>query len=289
MTLRRNSRILIGVPTLNGPERLNRLLFSIRHATDWSKVGPVKILVCDDGSDEGPFLGNRAVCATYQDLVQVAGLEYIAHHARRGIAAGWNTLCRHGHANWDIAVLLNDDVEVVRHWLEALVYSLDENPTIGMVGLNAYLSVTKGQVDTLHPGALEHVRYLQIDYHEAHLLHGNGRLLASQGSAFGFRKDVYDQVGGFDERYFCFYEELDFGVSALQYDYVHAMLSYPIIYHMGGATNAVPTNLDARARMEQSRKAFEEKWGRTPEAIHASRPHRAPGFKEWNTQVANWY
>jgi len=285
----RATKVLIGIPTLNGPDRLNRLLFSIRHHTDWSKLGPCKLLVCDDGSREPAFHENRVVCGEYGDLRDKAGLEYIAHNARRGIAAGWNTLCRHGHADWDVAVLLNDDVEVVRHWLEATVYSLVRNPALGMVGLNAYLSVTKGQVDMLHPGALEHVRHLQIDYHEAKLESANGTLLASHGSAFGFRKDAYEKVGGFDERYFCFYEELDFGVSARTHGLVHAMLRYPIIYHMGGATNSLPSNLDARARMDESRRKFEDKWGGSPNALRERLAPQSFVWNEWNTQIANWY
>jgi len=282
------TRVLIGIPTLNGPDRLNRLLFSLRHHTDWTKFASVKLLVCDDGSREKAFEENRSVCAQYPDLVEKARLEYIAHHARRGIAAGWNTLCRHGHAEWDVAILLNDDVEVVRHWLETVVYSLVENPVLGMVGLNAYLSVTKGQVDTLHPAALEHVRNLQIDYHEAALLTAGGTLLASHGSAFGFRRDVYDKVGGFDERYFCFYEELDFGVACKGHGLIHAMLSYPIIYHMGGATNSIPSNLDARARMNESRVKFEQKWLATASELRRRIEPRAELLREWNTQIENW-
>ena len=124
---------------------------------------------------------------------------------------------------------------------------------------------------------------LRVDYHEARLLEGGGKLLTSLGSCFAFRRDVYDAVGGFDERYRCFYEEVDFGLALRHSGYVHYMASHPIIFHMGGATTSDPKNVDAATEMMRSKQFFHEKWGASPEEIR-KRYAKERSVREWNTQ-----
>ncbi len=286
------TRVLLGVPTLNGPARLKRLLESVRQAP-WPSRLAVKMLVCDDGSTPENLAENkRLVTTVYQDLHARCATELLMPGGRNGIARTWNLLCRHS-PDWEVGLLLNDDVELARHAIEAVVYTLEENERAGMVGLNSYVSLTREQHKSVYPaGRLEHEVFPRIDYVESQMLSGSGNLLASNGPAFGFRRAVYEYAGGFDERYFVFYEELDFGVTLRRLGFEHFMLSYPILYHMGGATNSVPSNLDARARMEESAAKFHEKWGKTPGELReefwrlAKRDDRP--LREWNTHIENW-
>jgi GT2 family glycosyltransferase len=270
-------KVTVGIPTLNGPDRLRRCLRSIAECTDWSAFGPgnVKVLICDDGSTPENLEANKHVLHEAERLRQVSGAEMIMSPTRDGIAKSWNKLVRHQAC--DVAALLNDDIEVVEHWLDVLVYSVMENPQAGMIGLNSYVGVIKGQVPPP----------LRVDYCESHLLSGGGRLVSSQGPIFAFRRDVYDLVGGFDERYFVFYEECDFGVALRQKGYVHYMADYPRVYHMGGATNSEPKNLDAASQIAASREKFRQKWGRSFEQIRQEYGP-APTAREWNTQINNW-
>lgn len=285
--------VLVGVPTLNGSGLLRRCLQSIQSCTDFGRVrrqiGPVKIVVCDDGSREDELLHTRHVVHEENSRLQEAcGLELLENGGRRGIASSWNRLVRAAPA--DVVVLLNDDVEVVEWWLDVLCYSALENWQIGMVALNAYMGLTKGQHRALHLDAPAHAAVPRVDYREARLLCGGGVLLSSSGYAFAFRRDLFDLVGGFDERYFCFYEELDFGVALRMAGYRHAIASWPIVYHMGGATNSDGRNLDAKVEMEKSRKVFREKWGASPGELRsrfeAEEPRTWQPLWEWNTSLA---
>lgn len=282
--------VLIGVPTLNGADRLHRCLGSIADSTDFDRFRNVKVVVCDDCSTESESAAIEHVVRENRHLIQRAGLSLIRNDARSGIATSWNRLVRHADA--DICALLNDDVEVVTHWLQALAYSLDRNRHTGMVGLNTYVSVSKGQVEHGPAATLRiepHAYRPRIDYQEAKLL-GGGDLLCSYGSAFAFRRSAFDEIGGFDERYFCFYEEVDFGVSLRMRGYSNYMLSYPIGYHLGGATNSEPANLDAKAHMDRSRALFNEKWSVQGLGELRARLVRReePVLHEWNTQIGNW-
>jgi len=280
---------IVGIPTLNGSHRLRRLLASIRTHTDFARHPGLKLVVCDDGSAQDQVDGNAQAILEETVLREKVGLELIKHDARRGIARSWNDLTRSGTQN--IVVLLNDDIEVVDHWLDALVYTLERNTRLGMVGLNSYVNITKQGFEELHPGKPYHIRKPRIDYREAKLLSGGGYLLSSQGCAFGFTREAFDSVEGFDERFFCFYEEVDFGIRLRMQGRPNYILSYPIIFHEGGATTSNPHNMDASHHMERSRQLFYEKWGRGLEEIRQDFMRTPPEnrvFDEWNTQIHNW-
>jgi GT2 family glycosyltransferase len=276
-------KVTVGIPTLNGHERLRRCLWSIEECT--TRDENVRVVVCDDGSAEAELQKNRDVLWSF--LGKIPSLEMLENGERRGIAKSWNRLARH-YPDADVVVLMNDDIEVVKDWLDVLVYSVMQNKTAGMVGLNSYYALTKHQHSLLFPeNTLPHVRIPLIDYREAHLMSGGGKLVSSQGPIFALRKSAFDEVGGFDERYFCFFEEVDLGVRLRQKGYYHYMADYPICYHMGGATNSDPKNLDAKAEIANSRAKFLEKWGKTLGEIR-NEYGPAPAAVEWNSQLKNW-
>lgn len=273
-------KVLIGIPTLNGPERLRRCLNSITKYTNFS-LFDIRVLVADDGSSDENLKINKDIIHHSAKSIPV---EMLFGHGRTGIAATWNRLSRHTQEWSNIIVLINDDIEVVEDWLDVIVFSLTENPQIGMLGLNTYCGVTAGQVGEKP----------RIDYHESRLMIGNGMLLSSHGPIFAFRRELYDEVGGFDERYFCFYEEVDFGVSLRRKGYIHCMASYPLCFHMGGATNSEITNLDASKCLKESRAKFFEKWGKSLNEIRdefkIDDQHPSLAFikREWCSQFKNW-
>lgn len=255
-------RYLIGVPTLNGPDRLQRCLSAVFAHTDLSDA---VVLVADDGSSAQCLEANRSVVDRYGVEMLMSG--------RLGVAAQWNRLVRHVGA--DVPVLVNDDVEVVPDWLDVLVFSVEENLHAGMVSLNCRVGGVKPPVEP----------FLPLDYHEACLMSGGGRLLSAGGACFAFRREAFEQVGGFDERFFLFYEEVDFGCSLRQAGYYHYIASYPNPYHLVGATTST---LDAHVYLRESRMKFREKWGGMPDEVRArfardSAP--APACVEWNSQM----
>jgi GT2 family glycosyltransferase len=264
-----NPEILIGIPTLNGPERLSRCLNAIHKYTPLEAMKAM-VLVSDDCSYEVNLEANKRVCNNFR-------IEMLMAQTRIGVAQQWNRLVKHTHA--PTVILMNDDVEIVSDWLEALAFSVRMNPHAGMVGLKAYEGVNTNNFNPPKPAS----------YNEAVMERGHG-MLASTGFLFGFSRANFDEVGGFDEEYFAFFEEVDFGIRLLERNHPSYMLSYPIVLHQGGATTSDKRNIDAQKVFEASKKRFLVK--------HWSYQHRReqlidprigyPALVQWNTMLKTW-
>lgn len=261
-------KTLIGIPTLNGPDRLKRALFAVHEFTDMKDV---QVLVSDDCSNQNNLEWNKTWCGRF-------GVSMLMTEQRLGIAKQWNRIVRHV-PDANIVALINDDIEVVPHWLDVLRFTLEHNPEISMVGLRCETGVTASRGS----------RAVNIDYVESRLFDGSGSLLSSGGACFAFRRTDWEMVGGFDERFFCFYEELDFGVQLGLRNKQSVIAEYPVVYHMGGAT--IGANSDAGAILTESRAKFWEKYALTLDQLRAQFFEKFKGrsrFVEWNSQRQNW-
>lgn len=260
------TRVLVGVPTLNGPSRLDRLLKSIRACTD---LAGVRVLVSDDCSTPENLKLNKDA------LYSVPGTEMLMSDRRLGITKQWNRIVRHV-PDAEIVVLLNDDIEVVDDWLDVLVFSLERNPHIGTVGLRTEFGVVAHEARPRR----------NIDYHESRIVDGGGTLLWSPGPCFAFRRSDWESVGGFDERYFMYYVDADFGVSLQYKNKVNCYADYPVIFHMGGATM---TDLNPTPAIAEGRQQFAAKWGMSFTELREGFGQR-PRFThvEWNSAWKKW-
>lgn len=267
MTESRKPEICVGIPTLNGPERLARCLEAVRRHTPMDALGAV-LFVSDDCSHEGNLDANKRVCSNY-------GVEMLMAQARLGVAEQWNRLTRHTDA--PVVVLMNDDVEVVPDWLQALAFTIKNNPHAGMVGLKAYQGVN----------SLNFTPPAVPSYNEAVMERGVG-MISATGFLFGFSRDKYEDIGGFDPGFFAFYEEIDFGVRLLAKGWPSYMLSYPVVVHQGGATTSDRKNIDAQRVIAESREKFKAKHGGIGPIREAMVEREWPRPVQWNTMLGTW-
>lgn len=265
----KDPEICIGIPTLNGPDRLIRCLSAIEKHTALGAFR-ARVIVSDDFSYERNLEDNKKICANF-------GVDLLFAPARIGVAQQWNRLTLHTQA--ELVVLMNDDVEVVQDWLEALAFSIRENPHVGMIGLKAYQGVNS---QNFTPPPIH-------SYNESVLERGIG-MVSTTGFLFGFERKKYDAVGGFDPNFFAFYEEIDFGVRLFSAGYPSYMLSYPIVIHQGGATTSDPKNIDARKVIDESRVKFKAKHGsiRTLRESMVEPKAGWPRPVQWNTMLKTW-
>lgn len=253
--------VLIGVPTYNGWKRVEVLLENLRQRTF---DVPHEIVVCDDSGRQDHRERVGAIC-------RAAGVKMIFNGKNSGVAASWNHLVQ--STDHEMAVLLNDDVLVAKDWLSYIAYAVMENPKVGSVSMNCLfieardaVEIVKGPDAKVVPlnvryvnGALiRNERFLEMPKEEDNY---PGRVMCPAGCAFGFRRETYEKVGGFDERYFAFYEETDFGVACAEAGMPAFTLSVPLDnYHIWSATFGSAPEIPAGQIMNQSRAKFVEKW-----------------------------
>lgn len=249
--------VIVGIITFNGAHRVGNLLTSIKKWSDYPEGYKVNIFIVDDGSHE--LRKNEMMWISQHFQVPV-----LFHRENEGISKSWNDICR--YTSSDFVVLLNDDVLVSQYWLTCMIYFLENNPHCGAAGWNFYYII-----DEDIPIILKADMPIAIhrDPFKKQLLLGTiqqkeepEQAMAAVGAFFGFRRRNYEMVGGFDERFISFYEEIDFGTMLARKGYPSYMLPYPLLYHQWGKTFAENADVLMPGKlMDSSRKAYIKKWG----------------------------
>jgi hypothetical protein len=196
------------VVSWNVKDALRACLASLRAAEGVE----AEIIVVDNASEDG----------TQELLREAPGLVVIQNEKNRGFAAAVNQGVARAQA--PAVVLANPDLEVFPDTLRRIAGALKEEGRIGALGgkvMNADGSIQRSvhrfpsfldqmivllKLRTLLSGTPPMRRYLAADFSY------DRRTEADQvlGALFAFRKEVFVQLGGFDERYFLWFEEVDF-------------------------------------------------------------------------------
>ena len=257
------AKITVGIPVYNRGSALVNLLQNLRQRTP-ADIDYEIVVVDDSGRPQHREIVLGA-CRQY-------GATFVPHEKNRGVAAGWNTIVKSGK-NSEFVVILNDDVFVAKDWLSYMTYALENNPKVGSFGMNCRF-IAKGDAAEIVKGPDAKVIPLNVHWRGSELIRNErflsmpveedgppGRVMAPTGCFFGFRREIYDLVGGFDERYFAFYEETEFGVACAYRGYPSFVLGVPDHnYHMWSASFGSAPEIDAGSIMARSRSAFVEKW-----------------------------
>lgn len=190
---------------------------------------------------------------------EIAGVVVVSSPVNRGYGGGCNLGA--SRARGDYVVLLNDDAVVEEGWLDALVGAATARPDAGAVaglvldmdgsvqsaGCIIWADGTTWVVDQLRlnrqlGGRMPH----RVDY--------------GSGASLLVRKDVWDELGGFDERYFpAYYEDADLCLRI--------------------AARGADVVLEPRSRVRHRRSGSTNRWYRTyiAERSHASFARRWSG------------
>lgn len=127
-----------------------------------------------------------------------------------GFAGGNNLAARQAKGRW--IALLNPDAEAAPDWLESMMRAVAERPTHRMVASLQIAMVN----DAILDGAGD--CYLAYGYawrggfgRSVKETPAAGECFAPCGAAALYPKDVFLSSGGFDERYFCYHEDVDLG------------------------------------------------------------------------------
>jgi len=196
-------RVSIVIPAFNRLDYTRRCLESVEHLT----YPNFETLLVDNGSADGTAESVRQ---------EFPWVRVIRNEVNVGYAAGCNGGIRESRGEY-ILVLNNDTKVVDSHLLDVLVAAIEANPTVAGVD----------------PRMVDYVNYGKVRMEGGPDAYGDHELT---GSAPMFRRDALDEVGLFDEFYFCFWEDRDLFARLKKSGWVLRHVPGVRVAHQSGAT-----------------------------------------------------
>jgi GT2 family glycosyltransferase len=214
----------------NGGDLLVRCLEGVASQT----VAPVRILVMDNGSTDGSVADARRCCA---DDARLAGrTEMMELDQNLGFAAANNRAIM--SCETEYVALLNPDAFPHPRWLERLLDAARRHPEASAFGSRQMLEGSPGVLDGI--GDVFHVSGLS--WREGH-----GRKLREDdleereifspcAAAALYRREALVEVGGFDEDFFCYFEDVDLGFRLRLAGHRAIAVPDAVVDHVGSAS-----------------------------------------------------
>lgn len=215
------------VVTHRGPSATVACLASIeRHRT--SALG--SLVVVDNGTtrprhDDAAAYGSAAAV-----LIRTPNDGYGA-----AVNAGVTAL-RDSAASADTIIALNDDVVVTDRWIEALLAGFT-SPTVGAVQPKLLLGDTT-TIDSLGVDLDRHGAGHDIGHGAADGPHPAGPIRIFTGGAVAFRRRFLHDLGGFDERFFLYYEDVDLALRGAERGWTYRCQTDAVVAHAKGASTS---------------------------------------------------
>jgi GT2 family glycosyltransferase/glycosyltransferase involved in cell wall biosynthesis len=186
------------VVNYRGAEDTVTCLRALREDLDYP-AGALQIICVDNASGDGSAAKIRAV----------GGVEVLEAPANLGFAGGCNLGAR--HATGTVLAFLNNDARPAPGWARAAVEVLRGEPTVAAVA-SKVLDWDGATIDFVDAGMTWFGMGYKRHAGEPATGHDQPRdVLFATGSAMFVRAGVFRELGGFDERFFMFYEDVDLG------------------------------------------------------------------------------
>ncbi len=227
--------VAIVIVNYDGERLLPDCLAALRGQT----VAPDEVVVADNGSRDGSLALLHA---------HHPGVRVLALGRNHGFAGGANRGVRATTAPW--VCVLNSDAEPAPDWLAELIAAPRGERTwaLGSVLVSAATGRIESAGDQYDPAGFAHklLRERPLDDLPAEPY----RVFAAPGAAPVFRRDVFDALGGYEERFFLYYEDVDLAFRAVLAGYHALLVPTARVTHRLGATTR---SMMSRARFYVAR------------------------------------
>lgn len=216
--------VVIVIVNFNSGGHLRRCLDALHRQT----VSPGRILVVDNASTDDSL---EHVADRFPKVI----IERMDRNV--GFATANNVAIR-TQDSWAWVALLNPDAYPEPGWLEELLSAAARNPSYSGFGSRMIDAVDKnvfdGTGDVYHVSGLAWRAYHgrpSDDY-----VDGDCEIFSPCAAAALYRADALRDVDGFDEDYFCYFEDVDLGFRLRLAGYRCLYVSRAVVSHVGSAT-----------------------------------------------------
>jgi len=188
----------------NGYEDTAKCLASLRHAT----FSNLKIVLVDNGSTDGSA---ELLEHAFPEKVMLK----LPHNG--GYAAGNNAGIRFALDNGaDYVLVLNNDVVVEKNFIQPMLELFGREPSAGLVTCKVYY---ESEPERIYAAGGSFSRWLctgvndrqgKLDSATNHLKDDEHEITFVPGCLFLARREVFEKIGMMDEKFFLYFEDLDF-------------------------------------------------------------------------------
>lgn len=163
---------------------------------------------------------------------------FIQNHINHGFAAANNqAIALLNDSEW--VALLNPDAFPEPDWLQRLIDAADANPDCSMFAsrqlMDANRSLLDGDGDAYHISGL--IWRQGHGKHKAEAAHDLREVFSPCAAAALYRRDALISVGGFDEDFFCYVEDVDLGFRLRLMGHHCLLVPNAVVYHVGSVTS----------------------------------------------------
>ena len=223
----RNRLASVIIVNWNGKDYLKTCLESLKQQS----YPNFEVIVVDNGSIDGSveFL-NRY----YSAFVKV-----IANKENLGFAGGNNVGI--GAARGKYLLLLNNDTEADKKWIEELIRIAEKNPEVGMCASKIYSFYKRNVIDTaghlIYRDGLNRGRgRLEEDIGQYDIME---EVFFPSGCAALYRKEMLEEIGLFDKTFFSYGDDTDIGLRGRLAGWNCLYVPTAVVYHRySGSTSA---------------------------------------------------
>lgn len=222
-TPRRAAKVAIIIVNYNGGTFLEKCLHSLQRQT----YASFDVIVVDNGSKDGSADGieNR-----------YPNVRVIRLHRNAGFAAGNNVgVAAASGCEW--IACLNPDAFPAEDWLEKFMLAAEKH--LGYAFFGCYMlqaedpGVLDGTGDIYHVSGMAWRRDHRKPAAQGWQL--SGEIFAPCAAAALYRADAFNEVGGFDESFFCYFEDVDLAFRLRLRGYRCLYVREAVVSHMGSA------------------------------------------------------
>ncbi len=202
----------------------------------------VAALLAQDNADFEVFLLDNGSADRSFELARAAAGEDARFHfeaagANLGFAAGNNRLAARASADW--LAFLNPDAFPAPDWLSCMLAAAATHPEVALFGS---LQLDAGDAARLD-GAGDRYLFAGLPWRGGYgwpsaTALAEGAVFSPCAAAALVRRDAFQAVGGFDERFFCYVEDVDLGFRLRLAGQQARQIVAARVQHVGGASSA---------------------------------------------------
>lgn len=255
--LQQEPKVSIIILNHDHADDLAKLLRSIRERSSYNNY---EILIVENNSSQQAIFDLYAALRGKDERVKILEFNKPFNYSRANNFAA-------NKASGEVLLFLNNDMEIISpDWLEEmLVHAV--RPAVGTVGAKLLFPNNTIQHAGVIVGIGKVASHGHKGYDRASIGYG-GRLIlthnvaASTAACLMMRKEVFQQVGGFNEDYILAYGDIDLCLRVLEKKLVNVWTPFAELYHHESKTRGMEESPEQIARYQNEVFLFQKRWGK---------------------------